>query len=413
MSLLTPLLLALIMIVPLWLATRDAPAREILVSDKSGFFEGKLVGDGTVEYDFYDQPIEILKEIAFSTGKYGVLDIPDVDIDDPKGITLITEHSASIEVKMKIEDQLKRILEDHKLEISGIDREKLDNIKTSVYIGTSVINDKGQVQSTHTEVAYIIGYLGSFLIYILIFAYGVQTMRGVIEEKTSRIVEVIISSVKPYQLMAGKIIGIGAVGLTQFLIWAFLTFSIYSIAGLLLDFDQMQQMNQGGAMQNTAMNAADTEMIKSVMEKIDSINFGLIIGVFLFYFIAAYLFYGSLFAAIGSAVDTETDAQQFQLPVTLPLIFSIVVLAAILRDPNSSLAIWLSIIPFTSPAVMMMRLPFIANEISWDLYLSMGVLVLSIIVTTWVAAKIYRIGILSYGTKPSYKLLFKWIFAKN
>jgi len=413
MSLITPLLLVMVMVVPMWLATRDVPAKEILVDDESGLFKDKFQDDNLVEFEYYEQPLSVAKEIAFTSGKYGVLHIPKIDVYHPQGITLITEYSASIEVKMNLERQIDHVIEDYKLEISGIDKEKLDQIKTSVSIETNIINESGQEQEIHTEVAYVVGYLGSFLIYILIFAYGIQTMRGVIEEKTNRIVEVIISSVKPYQLMAGKIIGIGGVGLTQFLIWIFLTFMFYSAVGLYMNLDQLQQVNDSAVVQMGAMNSQNTEMVKDFFDKIDNIPFGFLIGVFIFYFIGAYLFYGSLFAAIGSAVDSESDAQQFQLPVTLPLIFSLVVLAAILRDPHGDLAVWLSIIPFTSPIVMMMRFPFIMNDPGWDLFVSMGVLVLSIVITIWMAAKIYRIGILSYGTKPTYKMLFKWIFAKN
>ena len=258
--------------------------------------------------------------------------------------------------------------------------------------------------------ATIIGYTSAFLMYFFIFLYGVQTLRGVIEEKTSRIVEVIISSVKPFELMMGKIIGIGAVGLTQFLLWVILTFIIYQGALIFYDVD-IAKSRQIELTQN-AQAAPDTEVeMPEIFEKINTINFPLLLGTFLFYFLAAYLFYGSLFAAVGSAVDNDADAQQFQLPITLPLIFSIMLLAAIIRDPHGNLAFWTSIIPFTSPMVMMMRIPF--DPPFWHILLSMFCMVLGFIFTTWLAGRIYRIGILMHGAKVNYKILFKWLMMRN
>lgn len=411
MSLVTPLLLALLMVVPMWLALRDMPTKEIVVVDDSGFFVNNLKEDSFLKFEYSSLSATAAKEVAFAEGKYAVLEIPDFDIDNPTGFKLTTLNSPSFEVKVNLESQLKSIIEEYKFQNSGIDTEKLESLRTRINLETNIRVENGEEKEAFSEVAYIVGYVGSFLIYILIFAYGVQTMRGVIEEKTSRIVEVIISSVKPYQLMAGKIIGIGAVGLTQFFIWVSLTIAFYVAVGVVFQVDQLPQTGDMG-MQAGYFDEEKAEMARHIFDKIEAIPFGLIISVFLFYFVGAYLFYGSLFAAIGSAVDSETDAQQFQVPVTLPLIFSLVVLAAILRDPHGSLAVWLSIIPFTSPIVMMMRVPFMENQL-WEIFVSMGVLAVSIVFTIWMAAKIYRIGILTYGSKVSYHTLFKWIFAKN
>ncbi len=411
MSLVTPLLLALLMVVPMWLALRDMPTKEIVVVDDSGFFVNNLKEDSFLKFEYSSLSATAAKEVAFAEGKYAVLEIPDFDIDNPTGFKLTTLNSPSFEVKVNLENQLKSIIEEYKLQNSGIDTDKLESLRTRINLETNIRVENGEEKEAFSEVAYIVGYVGSFLIYILIFAYGVQTMRGVIEEKTSRIVEVIISSVKPYQLMAGKIIGIGAVGLTQFFIWVSLTIAFYVAVGVVFQVDQLPQTGDMG-MQSGYFDEEKAEMARHIFDKIEAIPFGLIISVFLFYFVGAYLFYGSLFAAIGSAVDSETDAQQFQVPVTLPLIFSLVVLAAILRDPHGSLAVWLSIIPFTSPIVMMMRVPFMENQL-WEIFVSMGVLAVSIVFTIWMAAKIYRIGILTYGSKVSYHTLFKWIFAKN
>ena len=250
---------------------------------------------------------------------------------------------------------------------------------------------------------------GGFLIYIFIFLYGAMVMRGVMEEKTSRIVEIIISSVKPIQLMMGKILGIALVGFTQFALWVSLTFVISSVATALLvspaDLNPVDMANGSEMLiQEADMNHSG---LASVFEQLESINITFLLVMFLFYFIGGYLMYGSLFAAVGSAVDSETDSQQFMLPITIPLIFSFIALQTILENPDSSLAFWCSIIPFTSPIVMMGRLPF--DPPLWELGLSMVLLIVGFIFTSWLAGRIYRVGILMYGQKVNYKTLWKWI----
>jgi ABC-2 type transport system permease protein len=268
------------------------------------------------------------------------------------------------------------------------------------------VTESGEKKS-NAGIASAVGYITALLIYFFILFYGVQILRGVIEEKTSRIVEVIISSVKPYQLMAGKIIGIGAVGLTQFIIWIILGFGISSVAGSFMHPMTMMPAEAGAA----AQAAPPPDAMGDLLAGLGSVNIPLIIVAFAFYFIGAYLLYGSMFAAIGSAVDSDTDAQQFQFPITVPLIISIIVLVAVLKDPDGSLAFWMSMIPLFSPIIMMMRLPF--GVPLWQLGLSMSLLVAGFVITLWLAARIYRIGILMYGSKVNYKILFKWMMTKN
>ena len=236
-------------------------------------------------------------------------------------------------------------------------------------------------------------------------------MRGVLEEKTSRIVEVIISSVKPTQLMIGKTIGIAAVGLTQFVIWIVLTTIIYSVGLSMigLDPETISQINQmpGGAAE---YSAAQVQVAK-LTSGFESINLPLQIGGFLFYFLGGYLLYGAMFAAVGAASDSETDTQQFMLPVTLPLVLALIVtMSAVLKDPNGSTAFWFSMIPLTSPIVMMMRLPF--GVPTWELALSMVLLVVGFLFMTWLAGRIYRVGILMHGSKVNYRTLGKWILMR-
>ena len=239
-------------------------------------------------------------------------------------------------------------------------------------------------------------------------------MRGVIEEKTSRIVEVIISSVKPFQLMMGKIIGIAGVGLTQIALWVVLSTVISTVVFMVLGvegLDSIKGMENAQTMGSVgALKDVDTKTL-SGLKMLATIDFSLIFGCFIFYFIFGYLMYGALFGAVGAAVDNETDTQQFMLPITIPLILSIALSGAIIANPHSNFSVWASIFPLTSPVVMMIRLPFIG--FSWELLLSMSVLVISFMASTWLAAKIYRIGILLYGKKPTYKELVKWLFSNH
>lgn len=240
-------------------------------------------------------------------------------------------------------------------------------------------------------------------------------MRGVTEEKTTRIVEVVIASVKPFHLMLGKIIGIAGVGLTQFVLWIILTAAISSIGGGLLLGDSMkaqqQQTEQLGIPQDEVSKEMEDNLLAKVTGAMASIDIPKVIIAFLFYFLTGYLLYGALFAAIGSAVDSDADAQQFMFPITVPLIASIVSLSAVLNDPNGSLAFWMSMIPFTSPVVMMMRVPF--GVPNWQLILSMVLMIGGFLFTTWLASRIYRVGILMHGTKVNYKVLAKWFMMKN
>jgi ABC-2 type transport system permease protein len=302
----------------------------------------------------------------------------------------------------------------------------LKNIRTDVKITTYKTDEGGAEQKSYTEVTMVVGLVSSIMIYMFIFMFGAQVMRGVIEEKTNRIIEVIVSSVKPFQLMMGKIIGVALVGLTQFLLWIVFTFII--ITAVQTAFPQQfkktqaEQVKISGssvALPNDAAPvaqnsiSADTgnEKVNEIFEAFSSINLPVMIMSFFFYFLFGYLLYGALFAAIGSAVDNETDTQQFMLPVTVPLILSIVVAQTVIQNPESPLAFWMSMIPFTSPVIMMVRIPF--GVPTWEIALSIGLLILGFLGTTWLAAKIYRTGILMYGKKSNYKELWKWIRYKG
>jgi ABC-2 type transport system permease protein len=282
-----------------------------------------------------------------------------------------------------------------------------------VNIKTVQISAVGAEESSNSGVVFGIGMAGGILMYMFIFIYGAQIMQGIIEEKTSKVVEVIVSSVRPFQLMMGKIIGLASVGLLQFLIWIIListlTIGVYGYFGI--DPPQQQAMQQMSEQVAAQQAAANSDLIQGLNE-VRSLNWPFILFIFLFYFVGGYLIYGALFAAVGSAVDSPAEAQQFMFPITIPMLISYLSLFMfILREPQGTVSVWLSIIPFTSPIAMMGRIGYEVPP--WQLVLSMTLLVAGFIFTTWVAGRIYRVGILMSGTKVNYKVLAKWFMQKG
>jgi len=341
----------------------------------------------------------------------GFLYIPQLNLDNPQGIRLYSKSNASIDSKIAIESSMRKEIENIKFQRSGINQQVLENIKTDISVGTTNLSDEGE-KDNNAFVTSAAGYASAFLIYIFIFMYGVQIMRGVIEEKTNRIVEVIISSVKPFQLMMGKILGIAAVGLTQFLLWIILSSLVTSAIGSQFR-EKLAPPTTVAATgtSNADMQDSKTKGVQEAFRALENLNLPLILGSFIFYFLGGYLLYGALFGAVGAAVDNETDTQQFMLPITIPLVMTFVVAqTVIIKNPDGPVAFWMSVIPFTSPIAMMIRIPF--GVPTYQLLLSMVLLVLGFIGTTWLAARIYRVGILMYGKKVSYKELSKWLFYK-
>ncbi len=388
-----------------------ASKKKIYVSDQSGNYVGKLKNSETLEFTFGYVAQEKEQQFLTDEDYYALLVIPKTSPDSLKKVSLYTKDQAGLSTVLYLEKQLENEVKNTLLKNNGIDASTLKIInQTSINISTIKVTEKG-LENGNVGASTVLGYIGAIMIYMFIFMYGVQIMRGVIEEKSNRIVEVIISSIKPFELMMGKITGIALVGITQFTIWIVLV-SVFGsgVSGAIMSnmgmgADAQQALAQGG-------QAASNGEISEVMEALINFNFVYFIGMFLFYFIGGYLFYGALFAAIGSAVDNETDTQQFMLPITMPLIFALVIAqSAITSDPNGTLAFWLSVIPFTSPVVMMVRLPF--DVPTWQVIVSMISLVIGFVFTTWMAGRIYRIGILMYGKKPSYKLIAKWLFSKE
>ena len=444
MTILGPILMASLFVLPVYLATRQDDKQVISVLDETGMFFNKFENNDNYTFIPVITGLQEAKETLKKQGNYMLLHIPSTQLNIPDNAIIYSDKQPTLNLKGYLSGVMSRELEKRKLgaeirkEIlrttpgykAGVDTTAEDlmsetilkNIRTDVKITTYKTDEGGAEQKSYTEVAMVVGLVASIMIYMFIFMFGAQVMRGVIEEKTSRIIEVIVSSVKPFQLMMGKIIGVALVGLTQFLLWIIFTFII--ITAVQTAFPQQfkktqtQQVKLAGqsvALPNEAAPAtpnaitADTgnDKLNEVFEAFSSINLNVMILSFLFYFLFGYLLYGAFFAAIGAAVDNETDTQQFMLPITVPLIFSIVVAQTIIQNPASPLAFWLSMIPLTSPVIMMVRIPF--GVPAGEIALSMGLLVLGFLGATWLAAKVYRTGILMYGKKSNYRELWKWI----
>jgi len=410
MSIVGPLLIASLWVVPIWLSTRDTDQKTIEILDDSGYFNEKFTETSSLKFEYIQTDLVAAKTEILSGENYGLLYIPRINIDDPEGITFFSGKNPSIEVIQDLEWAMKSVVEDIKLERSSIDQATLDSLRADIDIDMINMTESGE-KAGSAGVATIIGYISALMIYFFIFVYGIQILRGVIEEKSSRIVEVIVSSVKPFHLMMGKILGVGAVGLTQYVIWLVLSIMITTGISSYFNIDRKDSLPAQTEQAEIIQEDQGNEFVAEMFNSLESIDFGLLAFAFFVYFIGAYLLYGSLFAAIGSAVDNDADAQQFQLPVTIPLIFSLIVLTAILREPDGSLAFWLSMIPLFSPVIMMMRIPF--GVPYWEIALSLTFLIAGFIFTTWLASRIYRIGILMHGSKVNYRILGKWLFMKN
>jgi len=418
MTILAPVLFVGGYALVIWMAISSVDSKMVQVVDESGLFTNEFKDSESLKFSYVKGSIDSAKA-HFREGQANALVyIPSNVIASPKSVRIYAPKNVSMELKSEIEKVIEKQIENIKLSEAGITHKILEDSRVNVSSETISLSEEGEKTSS-SGAATIIGGICAFLIYMSVFIYGTQVMRGVTEEKTSRIVEVIISSVKPYQLMMGKIIGVALVGLTQFVLWIFLTVSLTALATTVLsskmpkDSQQIQQemskMQKGMPASNMPGGNVDNP-VAEVLGAVNSLNIPLIIGCFLFYYLGGYLFYSALFGAVGAAVDNDADTQQFMLPITLPIIFSFVFAQFVLRDPDGNLAFWTSMIPFTSPIIMMVRIPF--GVPAWQIALSMVLLVLGFIGTIWIASRIYRVGILMYGKKVTYKELAKWIFYK-
>ena len=379
---------------------------------------GKMALTDTKRFAFvsFSGDLDQAKKIFQESKQFGLLVVPADVLTNQSGIRLYTHENPSITKVESIERMLEDRIHDLKLEAINIDKATLESLKSNVDIESINLSVTGQEKSSHAGILYGLGFGLGVLIYIFIFVYGSQTMQGVIDEKTSKIVEVIVSSVKPFQLMMGKILGIASVGLLQFLIWILLigvvTPLVLGMFGLEMPQDQMMnEMNRTMGNNEGVQMASRAAGIARFLQSIGELNLGYIAFVFLFYFIGGYLLYGALFAAVGSSVDSIQESQQFMFPITVPLLIAYFGLFMfILDDPHGPVSFWFSVIPFTSPIAMVGRLGFGVPD--WQLALSMILLIGGFVLTTWIAGRIYRVGILMSGAKVNYKVLFKWFMMR-
>jgi ABC-2 type transport system permease protein len=360
----------------------------VKVIDESHLFEGKLKNAKNIQFIPTDESLEKAKAGLKDNEDLSVLLISKDYAHKP--VQFFSKKKPSFTLTGEVENQMNQIASTNTMLANHIDTALINKAqKNKVTVSAMEVTETG-TKDADVGTSMGVGIACAILIYMSLFIYGAQVMRGVIEEKTSRIIEVIISSVKPFQLMLGKIIGVGLVGLTQFTAWIVLSVIATKVAG-----------------------SSSTGGIMGALQTLQSIPFGYILGCFLFYFITGYLLYSALFAAVGSAVDSETETQQFMFPITLPLLFTYLLSVTVLfRAPDSPLAVWLSMIPFTAPVAMMVRIPF-GGVGPWELGISMTLMVVGFLFTTYVAARIYRVGVLMYGKKASYKELVKWFFYKE
>jgi ABC-2 type transport system permease protein len=425
MTILAPLLMAgLFVLVPVLMVNQKGENKKIaVVEDNSDLFKGVVKNTKDAEFIYLEKTkVEDLKKTFEKDGYYGILYISPELVNTPNAVYLISKKQPAIGLLQHIESSLKKEIERQKLlsyKIENLD-EIMKNIETDVSVQTKKLDESGVETGTSTGIAMALAYLNAFIMYMLVFIFGAQVMRGVIEEKTSRVVEVIISSVKPVQLMMGKIIGIALVGLTQFMIWVFLTIAAVTVLKTTVlsktnatEITQSIPQNlmvgdqQTSISDKTASGSPELAEFSKMFDNVTNQPWGRIIACFVFYFITGYLLYASVFAAIGSAVDNETETQQFMLPVTIPIIFGLMVAMGTMQNPESPLSFWFSMIPLTSPIVMMARIPFGVPD--WQIALSMLIMLLTFGAFVWMAAKVYRTGILMYGKKTSWKEMWKWL----
>jgi len=421
MTVLAPLLITGFLAFIIQLSQSDNTNQQVMVIDDSKLFKDKLTGNDYISLSYSNLKLEDAVEQFTNKGYSCLLWISPNIIQGGSGATkLYFRKSPGFAFQTFIKDQMEKIIYENKLKSNNIDPNIISNSKQVVKLILEKVDDKGKPEEQSSFGTF--GFLTGALMFMFILMYGMMVFRSVMEEKTNRIVEVIISSVKPFQLMLGKILGVAILGLIQFLIMGIITFILTTvlstiflkdISGQLKVFKQQQELVklQGSNANFSQLEKFDDKLeVFDLLEKIEKINFFEVFICFILYFLGGYLFYSSIMAAIGSAVDSESDSQQFITPVTLPLMIGYLISMKTILEPDSSLVFWASIIPFTSPIVMMSR---ITNGVPLlELIFSLTSLFASFFITTWLAAKIYRTGILMYGKKTSWKEIGKWLFYK-
>lgn len=417
MTLLGPFLLAAIIIVPLWLEKLDSQqVKHVGIIDDSQIFATTMQNKGNVQFSNLEGVnIDQAEKIFAESGYYAVLFIPKNVVNSRKTI-LYSDHPADFGLEVLIAKQLEKDIERLKLVKSRVPENLLASVDSPINVVSAKWNEAEGAAQVSRQTKQQIGIIATMIIYIFIFIYSSQVMRGIVEEKTNRIVEIIISSVRPVQLMMGKIIGIGALGLMQFVVWMVLSFTVVAVAQVTL-FPEREMPT----MQNPTASLADSQAVKTAMavdaqgvdyalnlfDSVRNVNWTVMLGSFMLYFIFGFLLYSSIFAALGALVDNQTETGQFMVPVTIPLFISLMMMQVVVNNPSGPVAFWLSIIPFTSPISMMARIPF--GVPFWEVALSLGLLIATFYITVLGGAKVYRTAILLHGKKISFGEVLRWL----
>lgn len=413
-TILMPIAFVAIMFVPaLMMNIQSDDTKEIVVVDQSGTIAEGLKNTNNLSFTPSDKSVEELT--AEQQDIFGILIIGKDVATNPSNVQLLTYESSTINIESEITEQIREIIESEKLKAYNIEDidSILEAIKTPVSLKVKQLGESGETKESSSMLNIALAYIFGFLIYMFVFLYGNMVMQGVIEEKSNKVMEVMVSSVKPFELMMGKILGIASVAVTQFVIWVVFilvvggaAMSLFGVGDMMAAASASAAMDPA-AMMGTQMPSLDDETLSILRTVTDPAYLLRILGGFLVYFVGGYLLYAAMFAAVGSAVDNEKDTNNLQLPITIPLILAIFVMMSAMQDPHGPLAFWFSMIPFTSPVVMMVRLPY--GVPGWELALSIGLLFVTFIAMVYLAGKIYRVGVFMYGKKPTFAELAKWL----
>ena len=411
-TLLMPILMLGMMAAPtLMMLFAKGEQKQIIVLDDSHCIAEQLTGDEELEFLIGNESLE---QARADSEIFGVLWIGEDIVDNPSNVKLYTNSSSSMSLESNISSQMERIIEQERLKRYGIENleQIIEDVKANVTLTTyrnDLAEEGAEEEATSSGVAYILGLVLGMMLYMFLLIYGSMVMTSVIEEKGSRVLDVLVSSVKPFELMMGKILGVASVAVTQIAIWAVLVCGLSAaVLPSLMPEDVMQtvQAVEAGTM-TSAEAGIDADMLSAVALATDPVKLVMMFVWLLLFLVGGFLFYSAMFAAVGSAVDSIQDASQLQTPITVPIILALILAMSVFNDPSSSLAFWGSMVPFTSPVVMMARIPF--GIPTWEIVLSLVLLYISVAGMAWMAGKIYRVGVFMHGKKPTLKELLSWI----
>jgi ABC-2 type transport system permease protein len=414
-TILTPLIFPLFIAITVFiLSTEEKEERVIALLDKNNFIEDSTRIRGDIFLNS-DNDISEIQNMIDEGEIYGALEIPEFDIYEPKDLRFYSKNVPSSDLISGIESLVENKIRELKIQDLKLNEESLDKLRTRITMETYSVDKESEgvsdeigVKQSNSDLAFGLGYFNGFLIYMFVFIYGSFILQSVLDEKTSKVVEIIVSSIKPTQLMMGKVLGVGAVAFTQIFIWIILVTSISTFTSMYFGINSYETTQ---IVQTEQEVNNSKEIVKSIYDMFAAVDIKKTVFIFLIYFLGGFFLYGAFFAAIGSAVDNLQDANQFTLPISLPIIASLMFMGIVLNNPEGNASFFLSMFPLTSPILMMARLAFGVPD--WQLILSIMILIISVVFALWFAGRIYRVGILTSGSKITYKLIWKWFVMKN